>query len=294
MMGGVPKTPLPHAESLRATFGVARSILLVLLLVAGLGVVAIWALWAPSGAPDDLDLVGIERDGVPAPAREKPPPDPLPAVRPPTGPAEPVAPPAPVPERPMVRADELPRGDVAVRVLDPGGMPLTAEGLTVRLVPEGARFYAEPLGVRDAATGTWTFRAVPVGWVNVRVLADHVVPGSARANVQAGEVAEVDVYGKPGGAIQYSATYYSGEVPRTLSLSLHAEDGKRPIKAWYRLGMTAPREALRIDAGPKGALVGLPPGNYNLRAESEAGEVDLVPVTIRAGDTQTLDLQLRK
>lgn len=198
------------------------------------------------------------------------------------------------PKWPVRSTDKIPRGGLDVIVADGEGNPLDAKGVTVRVEREQAAFWSAPLGVFRADTRTWEFRRLPIGRVEVTVRGPHIRAATAKATVQAKQVEPVTVTVEAGGAIAYTTVYYSGEKPKTMKLQLSLQGRPAPIPAWYAPSNASARRAATVTVGPDGRIEALAPGAYVIRAESDEREVDIQNVTVVAGETAAVELQLRK
>ena len=273
-----------------------RTALLVLLPLLALGAVIL--LLAPPGGDAEWE-------------------DALPAAAPPVGPRAPVAPPTrgvrvPVPAEPApappappltpapdLPADAIPRGTLEVLPLQPDGRPWPTKDVNVSVEREGERLWSTPLGRADAESGVWTFADLPVGRMRIQVTGDFVIEATGAGELKPDAVTRVEVLASPGGMIRYRATLYGGEEPARLTLALLKPDRRSPVRAWFqdrrpgRPGGGA-RAGTSVEQGPIGVVFGLPAGRYVLRATRPEDVQEEYEVTVVAGETSELEIQLSR
>jgi hypothetical protein len=202
------------------------------------------------------------------------------------------------PEWPVLPTDAIPRGTLEVLPLMPDGKPWPTADVRLRLDREGAAFWSTPLGSPDPETGVWTFRDLPIGRLRVTVVGAQVVETTKPAEVRTGVTDRVEVFADRGASVLYAATLYSGERPASFRLEVLAAERRTPVRAWFEGRgpdhYTTAQPSTGGSVRAVGRVFGLAPGRYVLRATSLEGEIDEVEVTLAAGESREVEIQLRK
>jgi hypothetical protein len=195
----------------------------------------------------------------------------------------------------MVDPRTIPRGRIDVLPVGPDLTAIPSKRLRIDVEPTGRKDWAARLGRVDPATGVWAFHKILAGEVEIRVRGDHVIAKKQRAVVKADQTAQVTVRLEVAGALRYDVVLPDETRPKQVTLTLY--DGRdRPVNAWFeerghrRAGK--PRFATSATQGPQGAVFGVPPGAYRLRAVSESGAWDDAEVDLVGGQTVPVTFQL--
>lgn len=207
--------------------------------------------------------------------------------------------PAPPKRRPpkVVDPRTIPRGRIDVYVVGPDLKPILDGDLRVDVEPTGRKDWATRLGQLDPKQGAWVFRKVLAGEVEIRVRGDHVISKRQIARVRADRTSEATVHVDRAGAIHYDVVLYDKTRPKQVTLTLF-DWQDRPVLAWYqarsRRTSTSPTRVRTITQGPEGAVFGVYPGHYRLRAVSENNEWDDIQLELKPGQTEQVTFVLRR
>ncbi len=275
--------------------GVRRWIL-SLLVVLGVGGLLVWGLSGPSGGrPGGAALStggGGEAGGAPA--------VPAPISPEPAGPAlagRPVDPAARGPEWPVVPSDSIPRGGLDVAVLEPDGTPFPLAGVNLKLVRQGADFWAEPIPRRDEDHKVFSYRNLVWGKVTVHVWGDHIVHATREADVPNGEVQRVEVFADRGGSVHWRGTLPDEKAPESVTVTLLDAKTKRPVAVHHQTrladALTNDVRTATVTLPPDGWAFAIPPGDYVLHATSKEGDTEDVPVHVAIDETSEVEIPFR-
>lgn len=264
----------------------------LLLLLIGLPILA-FLLLREGGV--DADVVSVSRgtdEREPSTLAEPPPTDdedrPTIPLRPGAGVRE-------APRQPTY--DELPKGELRVRVLTPDGEKVSTRDVRLRLERMGAAFSHGHVALRDIETETFRYPALVIGKLRVYAEGDHVREGVVEAEVLENRVVEAEVVVEPAGAIHYVASYFDGRQPESVKLTLRRKGEDRPVQATYQVRtpetLTTPRRERTWTQGPDGLILSLAPGTYVLEAVAPDNAATDQTIEVRSGETVDLELPLR-
>jgi hypothetical protein len=145
--------------------------------------------------------------------------------------------------------------------------------------------------------GSWTFAAIQAGRHRVRVHAAGFRDASDVATVSKGERATTTIRLALGAVAEFKVTLWNGDAVPSAHLALLDARGL-PIEATFRTPVTWVRSKANDPKGvpsePTGAVIGLKPGRYTLRATSDEGEVDEQPFEARLDDVPRLELRVKR
>ncbi len=189
------------------------------------------------------------------------------------------------------------RGVMEVLPLGPDEVPISIGEVRVDMDFVGRKGHRTFLGHRDAETGVWTFKNVPVGKVKFTVHGDYWKPTEAVVRVREGRNRRVEILVDRAGAVEYTAAWMDGSPIEKLTVRLENEAGQ-PVAVYSQTKTgTIGRELYRSKEralGTAARLAGIPAGLYRLRLEGPEGETEVEPLSITVRNTVRLTLELRR
>ena len=189
------------------------------------------------------------------------------------------------------------RGVIEVLPLGPDEVPISIGEVRVDMSFVGRKGHRTFLGHREAKTGVWTFKNVPVGKVKFTVHGDYWRPTEAVVRVREGRNRRVEILVDRAGAIAYTAAWMDGSPIERLKVRLENEAG-RPVAVYSQTRAGKVGRELHLSAeralGSAARLAGIPAGRYRLRVEGPEGETEVEPLTVTERNTVRLTLELRR
>ena len=191
----------------------------------------------------------------------------------------------------------LPRGTLYVTPIGPNDKPIEKQQLRIRVLGVRAGAFPTKLPAHfDEETGTYRFDKVLEGEVNVELYADHIQRKVQKVRIRANQDNRHTIAVKPGATIEYDVVAYDKSKPDVRVMLFDAQD--KPVKAWYLVRtttrLTTARYLESINQGPEGSIISLEPGDYRIKVISEAEEWDDAKVTLKAGETKKVSLEVRR
>lgn len=188
-------------------------------------------------------------------------------------------------------------GTLEIRPLGLEDQVVSADDCTVSLERVKPATPMGKLGHRDRKTGVWRFEKVAIGRVRVVITGDHLITTRKVVKVRENSVTYYDVLTEPGALIRFSAKRIDGTVPKKATFELLDSSGKPTSVYWQVRGTrhySSPTRTASFTQHPEGVAFSVPAGVYTLRARTEDEFDGAVDVTVAAGDTSEVALELTR